>query len=196
MPEWPGSVARAYDDLLHGRASVDLEPSPLTVDVPADGWVEALGLARDTLGCTFFDWLSAVDEGDDGFRVVCHLARHRPGRVDHLLVRVLLPRERPSLRSAGAVFAGAPWHERETHEMFGIEFTAGDGAALAMDPLLLPPGFEGHPLRKDFVLASRAARPWPGVKEPGESGEPEVGGRRRLRPPGAPVPGEWGGSDG
>ena len=36
-------------------------------------------------------------------------------------------------------------------------------------PLLLPDQFVGHPLRKDFVLAARAAKPWPGAKEPGES---------------------------
>ncbi len=36
-------------------------------------------------------------------------------------------------------------------------------------PLLLPEGFEGTPLRKSFVLAARASKPWPGAKEPGES---------------------------
>ena len=49
--------------------------------------------------------------------------------------------------------------------MFGIEF---DGHPNLV-PLLLPDGFEGHPLRKDFVLAARAAKAWPGAKEPGES---------------------------
>ena len=37
-----------------------------------------------------------------------------------------------------------------------------------------PPEFEGHPLRKDFVLAARVVKPWPGAKEPGEGhGPPE-----------------------
>ena len=49
--------------------------------------------------------------------------------------------------------------------MFGIDF-AGHPHLV---PLLLPDGFEGHPLRKDFVLAARAAKAWPGAKEPGES---------------------------
>jgi NADH-quinone oxidoreductase subunit C len=195
MPEWSDSLVRAYDERLDGRASVDPATAPPTVDVVAEDWLEALGTARDTLGCGFFDWLSAVDEGADGFRVVCHLARHQPGRVEHLLVRTLLPRDRASVASAALLFAGAGWHERETHEMFGIDFTDDTGAVLELDALLLPPEFEGHPLRKDFVLASRAALPWPGAKEPGESGEPAVGGRRRLRPPGVPGPGEWGSSD-
>jgi NADH-quinone oxidoreductase subunit C len=64
-------------------------------------------------------------------------------------------------------------------------------------PLLLPDGFEGHPLRKDFVLASRVAKPWPGAKEPGESdhdlsAERSSPGRRRMLPPGVPAPDEWG----
>jgi NADH-quinone oxidoreductase subunit C len=61
-------------------------------------------------------------------------------------------------------------------------------------PLLLPDGFEGHPLRKDFVLAARAAKAWPGAKEPGESDADGHGApsRRKMRPPGVPDPDAWG----
>ena len=38
--------------------------------------------------------------------------------------------------------------------------------------LLLPEPFEGHPLRKDFPLMSREAKPWPGAAE-GEEEEEE-----------------------
>ena len=34
--------------------------------------------------------------------------------------------------------------------------------------LLLPEEFEGYPLRKEFALLTREAKPWPGAKEPGE----------------------------
>ncbi|MQS10388.1 NADH-quinone oxidoreductase subunit C, partial [Streptomyces alkaliphilus] len=92
-----------------------------------------------------------------------------------------------ALPTATGLWAGAAWHERETREMFGIEFT--DHPAPA--PLLLPDGFEGHPLRKDFVLAARVVKAWPGAKEPGEPGH---GGpkRRQMLPPGVPDPNEWG----
>jgi len=184
---WADRLQEAYG------GGVDAGTDPVAVDVPADRWVDAVTTARDVLGCTFFDWLSAVDEGGDGFRVVCHLAAHRPGAVDHLVVRTLLPREHPSLPSVAGVFAGARWHERETHEMFGIEVTEG-GEVLDLEPLLLPEEFEGHPLRKDFVLASRVARTWPGAKEPGESESTPVPkrSRRPARPPGVPDPEEWG----
>jgi NADH:ubiquinone oxidoreductase subunit C len=193
---WPSRVRAAYADAFEERAVVEDGFGPLAVDVPVDDWTDALLLARDGLDCTFFDFLSAVDEGpDDGFRLVCHLAAHRLPRgrvgVRHLVVRTMLAREAPVAPSVVGVFAGARWHERETHEMFGIDFTH-DGAVLELEKLLLPEEFEGHPLRKEFVLASRVAKPWPGAKEPGESEHDSSPSRRRTRPPGVPTPDEWG----
>ena len=190
---WPGRVRAAFAEVFGEDATVDEGFGPVSVDVPADRWVDAVELARDGLDCTFFDWLSAVDELADGFRVVCHLADHRPRGVEHLVLRTLVPRDAPVVASVSHVFAGARWHERETHEMFGVEFTAAGGERLELDKLLLPEEFEGHPLRKDFVLASRVAKPWPGAKEPGESEHQAAApSRRRTRPPGVPEPDQLG----
>jgi len=152
-----------------------------TVDVPPARWVAALTAARDELGCDFFDWLSAVDERPDGFRVVAHVWSVA-GRYG-LLIRTLLDPEESTVDSVVSVYPGAAWHERETYEMFGVGFAGHPDLA----PLLLPDGFEGHPLRKDFVLAARVAKPWPGAKEPGG----EHGKRAPMRPPGVPAPDEW-----
>jgi len=161
-----------------------------TVDLPPAVWVDALTAARDELGFTYFDWLTAVDQtdlaDDPGFDVVVHLwsvERHQ-----HLLLRTRVPAAAPSLDTATGVFAGASWHERETHEMFGLDFAGHPNLV----PLLLPDGFEGNPLRKDFVLAARAAKAWPGAKEPGESDEGGPPSRRKTRPPGVPDPDVWG----
>ncbi len=183
----------AFADALAETATVDEGFGPLTVDVPADRWVEALALARDELGCTFFDWLTAVDELADGFRVVATSPRTGATASSTCVCAPWCRAEDAacSPRSTG-VFAGRPWHERETYEMFGIDFT--EDGLLALVPLLLPEEFEGHPLRKEFVLAARVAKAWPGAKEPGESdgtAGPRTG-RRRARPPGAPEPEQWG----
>jgi NADH-quinone oxidoreductase subunit C len=192
-PAWRQRVAEAYVEGLDAAAGFPEGFEPVAVDVPAQRWVDAVRLARDTLGCTFFDWLSAVDELDDGFRLVCHLAARRTRGVEHLVVRTRVPRAEPVVASVAGVFAGARWHERETREMFGIGFTD-DGAELGLAPLLLADEFEGHPLRKDFVLASRVVKPWPGAQEPGESDtSPSPSrSRRRARPPGVPDPEDWG----
>ncbi|MFE3363289.1 NADH-quinone oxidoreductase subunit C, partial [Streptomyces globisporus] len=181
----PDAVTDVFGDGATAESAYDL----LTVDVPAADWLTALRTARDELGCTYFDWLSAVDEPGVGFRVCAHVAALGTGRVRRLLVRTTVPHDAAVLPSAIDVYAGAAWHERETHEMFGVAF---DGHPHLV-PLLLPEGFEGHPLRKDFVLAARVAKAWPGAKEPGEPAEGHTGPKRRaMLPPGVPDPNEWG----
>ncbi|WP_149826095.1 NADH-quinone oxidoreductase subunit C, partial [Streptomyces tailanensis] len=182
MTGWLPSPA---EELFGPEATAEESYEVLTVDVPPTSWTQALRTAHSTLGCTYFDWLSAVDEPGTGFRVSAHVVALNP--VRRLLLRTTVPHESPVLPTAVDVYAGAAWHERETHEMFGVRFEGHP----ALDHLLLPENFEGHPLRKDFVLAARVAKAWPGAKEPGES---EHGGpkRRQMLPPGVPDPNEWG----
>ncbi|MFC4492564.1 NADH-quinone oxidoreductase subunit C [Streptomyces ovatisporus] len=182
----PRDTVTLFGEGAHAEEAYGL----LTVDVPPGSWIPALETARDRLGCRYFDWLSAVDEPGTGFRVCAHvvlLPAVSGLYVQRLLLRTTVPHEAPVLPTATPVYAGAAWHERETREMFGVEFTGHPHPA----PLLLPETFEGHPLRKDFVLAARVAKAWPGAKEPGES---EHGGpkRRQMLPPGVPDPNEWG----
>ncbi len=176
-----GGVAGISDGGAYARA---------TVDVPVEAWRSAIGSARDDedLGCDFFDWLSAVDELAEGFAVVAHL--WSTARRHGVLVRTRVPRDGSvPLPSIVDIYPGAAWHERETYEMFGVAIADHPGG---LQPLLLPPQFEGHPLRKEFVLAARVAKPWPGAKEPGESHDPTAARRSPMRPHGVPAPGEWG----
>ncbi|WP_114907081.1 NADH-quinone oxidoreductase subunit C [Ornithinimicrobium murale] len=168
----------------------------ITREVQTAEWAEQVRAARED-GFDLFDWLSAVDqtdaEDDAGLDVLCHLIRTDPW--ERVLLRTRLP-DGAALDSITQVFRGAAWHERETHEMFGIDFTGfEDGSGHAMRPLLLPDGFEGTPLRKSFQLTARASKAWPGAKEPGEGGgdspgpddrKPRKRARRRLLPPGVP----------
>jgi NADH-quinone oxidoreductase subunit C len=189
-PPAPQDWADRITDAAVGGSVGDAFGLPV-IDVPADRWLPVLAAARDS-GLSWFDWLGGVDVLDEGFFVVVHLVDVSRQPPLHLLVRTLLPRDDPKLPTATGIYRGAAWHERETHEMFGIGFDGHPNLA----PLLLPDGFEGHPLRKDFVLVARAAKPWPGAKEPGESAEPRepargAPSRRRLLPPGVPDP-SWG----
>ncbi len=181
----PEEIAAFFSDALDGTARSQLSFGAVTVDVPPDRWVEAATVARDQLSAGFFDVLSAYDELDSGFAVVVHLwsveQRHS------VTLRTRVPRDAARLPTLTGVFRGANWHEREMFEMFGIVFEGHP----RLVPLLLPDGFEGHPLRKEFVLASRVTRPWPGAKEPGESAE-GAPSRRKVQALGVPDPAEWG----
>ena len=161
------------------EVSSDAGFGPVTVDVRREQWVAGLEAAR-AAGAEFFDLLTAYDLGEEGFAVVAHLAS--ADLADHLLLRTSVPRDEPALASATGVYRGASWHERETHEMFGIVFVGLERP----DPLLLPPGLGLAPLRKEVVLAARAVRPWPGERDPADSAGRA---RRRITPPG--VPADW-----
>lgn len=126
-----------------------------------------------SLRCEFFTFLSAIDRtefADDpgGLEVLVHL--YSPEHVFHVNVHVPVDLERPVCPSVTRLFAGALWHERETHEMFGIDF---EGHPKLVN-LYLPEDFEGTPLRKSFRLPSRMVKDWPGAKDPEEAA---AGGR-------------------
>jgi len=116
--------------------------------------------------CDLLDFVAGVDHAEEGLEVVTHLfsttLRH------NVRVKVRLPKDDPVCPSIADIYAGANWHERETMEMFGIDF---EGHPLPVKLLLSEP-FDAHPLRKDFVLMSREAKPWPGAVE-GEEEEEE-----------------------
>jgi NADH-quinone oxidoreductase subunit C len=182
---WADDVRVSFSD-AGVEASLSETFEEVTADVPAAFWVAALTISRDVLHLDYFDWLSAVDEQDEGYHVVAHL--YDPANHRRLLLRTAVSNEVAAVPTATAVFRGAAWHERETHEMFGIDFPGHP----YLIPLLLPDGFEGHPLRKEFVLAARAAKAWPGAKDPGESDSDNAPRRRKTLPPGVPDPAIWG----
>lgn len=202
---WPADLAASVAAALAVPADAvrasDADGTPC-LDVPVEAWLPALRHARDGLGCAFFDWLTAVDESDrdpPGLDVVAHVARppahgDRSSSAWHLLLRTRVPATQPRVDSATGVYAGAAWHERETAEMFGLDFPGyDDGSGHGLRTLLLPDGFEGTPLRKSFQLAARAAKAWPGAKEPGEShADAASPARRKLLPPGVPDAATWG----
>ncbi|MGH8884648.1 MAG: NADH-quinone oxidoreductase subunit C [Egibacteraceae bacterium] len=142
----------------------------LTVTVEPDALPDAARVCKEdsALWFDFFDFMAGVDERDAGFSVVTHLysVSHR----HHVTLRALAPggREAPKLPTLTGVYRGADWHEREAYDMFGIEFTGHPGL---LPRILTVENFEGFPLRKDFLLTSREAKPWPGAKEPEEHKE-------------------------
>jgi len=118
------------------------------------------------LACDYCDFVAGVDYQDEGLEVVTHL--HSTSHRHDVRVKVRLPKDATVCPTISDLFAGANWHEREAMEMFGLEF---EGHPQPVKLLLSEP-FEGHPLRKDFPLATREAKPWPGAAE-GEEEEEE-----------------------
>ncbi|HEX6262427.1 MAG TPA: NADH-quinone oxidoreductase subunit C, partial [Actinomycetota bacterium] len=168
----PPLPARDLIDRLRAQLGDDLTESSdqhgqAAIGVPPARYRETIEWLRDDdeLAFDFFDFLTAVDRGDEGFDVVVQL--WSTSRRHQARVKVRLPREDPRLPSIHDLFRGADWYERETWELFGIDFEGHPGLV----KLVLPEEFEGHPGRKDFPLATRIAKPWPGDEQIGEAEE-------------------------
>lgn len=167
-------AAAVGDGLRHDPRSV-----PEAYDVPPAAWHEAVAALR-AAGFTYLDFLTGVDRPDEAaVEVVAHLAAP-DDRWRHLLLRTRTDAAAPGLASVADLHLGAAWHERETREMFGVEFAGGDPR-----PLLLTVAAPVPPLRKHALLTARGVVPWPGAADPadGPGGNPS---RRRVRAPGVP----------
>ncbi|HEX2241192.1 MAG TPA: NADH-quinone oxidoreductase subunit C, partial [Actinomycetota bacterium] len=86
-------------------------------------------------------------------------------------VHVPVDLENPTCPTISDIYGGALWHERECHEMYGIDF---EGHPRLVN-LYLPEDFRGHPGLRSFKLPSRnLIKEWPGAKDPDEAA---AGGR-------------------
>jgi NADH-quinone oxidoreductase subunit C len=131
------------------------------IRVGPERYREVVETLRDDeeFACDYLDFVAGVDRGEDGFDVVAQL--YSTSRRHQVRVKVAAGREDPVAPSISDLYPGANWHERETWELFGIRF---DGHPQLVK-LVLPEQFEGHPLRKDFPLTTRLAKPWPGEEK-------------------------------
>ncbi len=133
LARFPNAAQRPGDSVLH-------------VVLAAESVREHLRFLRDSLQFDQLTFLTAIDRpAESRLEVVYRLFSYAAKAA--VMVRVMLPRDGARLDTVSDLYRTAEWHERETAEMFGIEFTNHP------DPrkLLLPDDLEGHPLRKDFT---------------------------------------------
>jgi NADH-quinone oxidoreductase subunit C len=168
-----------------GAEGYTVELDTVRINVSRDKWVETINTAREEL--ELFSWLSAidwskevevgdpvadVDDLEERFEVLCRLSSVK--NADGAIFVVTLAKDDATIPSLTSTIAGAEWHEREAHEMFGIDF---DGNTNLI-PLYLPDDFIGNPLLKSYPLIAREVKPWPGDVdvEPMPAVEEEAGG--------------------
>jgi NADH-quinone oxidoreductase subunit C len=154
-------IARLGEAVLsHDAGDGNREPSAL---LAKDALLDAARWLKEERGYVYLRSLTAVDfwqRGSPRFQVVYHLAaipagmlagdpRPRPEEPTRLLrLKVGLPEEGPVAPSLTGLFPTAGFHERETYDMFGIEFAGHPD----LRRILMPEGHEGFPLRKDHPL--------------------------------------------
>ena len=116
-------------------------------------WIDPASLLK--IGRTVYDdpdldfqFLTSVSAVDyiEYFELVYHLLSMRKNHSAVIKTRVF-DREAPSVPSVIDVWRGADLQEREIWDLMGVSF---DGHP-NMKRVLLWEGFEGHPLRKDYL---------------------------------------------
>ena len=137
------------------------------VEVAAGSLVEVARFLRDepALRFNFLHCVTGVDycepdpkkaakvDWQPHVEVLYHLSsmvhRHR------ILVKLILPRwkddvvgQLPEVPSVSGIWSTANWHERETYDLMGVWFTGHPD----LRRILCPEDWEGHPLRKDYVM--------------------------------------------
>jgi NADH-quinone oxidoreductase subunit C len=119
------------------------------VFVGATQIVDALTWLRDQQGFELLSAMTAVDywpQTEPRFHVIYQLTSVANNLC--LIVRVPVNGDQPEVPTVSGIYACANWREREIWDMFGIRFAGHP------DPrrILMPPDWEGHPLRKDYPL--------------------------------------------
>ena len=122
------------------------EGPALTVNVPVERWLELGRFAKDTLGCRYFSFSTAVDWKEQGLEVVTRVENLDAGFT--VTLRTKLPAGETRCPSLVSVWRGADWMERECYDMFGIRFEGHPD----LRRILLPQDWEGHPLLKSYAV--------------------------------------------
>ena len=142
---------RFGDALLHHEIQSGDEH---VVFIPADRNVEILKWLRDEQQFDLLKDVTGVDYGGGRPIQVIYELWSIPLRRQ-LRVKVELPLDALEVRTVVPLWSTANWLERETYDMFGVQFEGHPD----LRRILMPDNYaEGHPLRKDFPLRGRFSR--------------------------------------
>lgn len=95
-----------------------------------------------------FDQLSVITGVDYEDRVESIYNLFSYDNKQNLVLKVILDHDNPEVDSLTSLWKGANWLERETYDLVGIKFTGHPN----LTRILLPEGWNGHPLRKDYDM--------------------------------------------
>jgi NADH-quinone oxidoreductase subunit C len=93
----------------------------------------------------FIESITGVDWIDDQQLEAVYDFNHFD-ELCRVVIRTRTDRNNPAIPTISHLYQGANWHERETHDFFGIKFIGHPN----LEPLLLPEDADFHPLLKDF----------------------------------------------
>jgi NADH-quinone oxidoreductase subunit C len=149
-----GEEAEAAAPETGETAEAVAPPGPQETDYPAKGYHLDAALPPEKIVAAveilnredfFLETITGVDWIDAQQLEVVYDFNHFDENC-RVVLRSMLDRSKPEIPTISDIYQGANWHERETHDFFGIVFTGHPN----LEPLLLPEDADFHPLLKDF----------------------------------------------
>src|SRR5215510_14320648 len=127
------------------------ERGELTLEIAAAKINSICGLLKYDQQFVRLSTVTAVDRwpAEPRFEVVYHL--HSLDRNERVRVKCRIGGDQPAIESVTGVWRGANWYEREVFDLFGIQFVGHPN----LTRILMPEGWEGHPLRKDYPITGQ-----------------------------------------
>lgn len=124
------------------------EESRASIVAKSETYIEVAETLRDDYGFVIPIAGGAIDYPEEE-KMEMFYYLNSPESEFIVIYKIDVKRDKPVLPSLTKVWEAMSFHERETWEMFGIDFEGHDNLVT----LLLPPGWdEGYPLRKDYKL--------------------------------------------
>ena len=168
------AVSRVEDAILDAKEQV----GEITLFVDRDRIVDVARAFKDD-GFNYLVDLCGIDyskyPNHGGLRFSVAYTLYSFQKNNRVRLRVWTDDKWP-IPSVSGIWKTANWHERETYDMFGINFSGHPN----LERILMWEGFNGHPLRKDFPIRGidTGARIYPevfpegGGPKPGSTGKP------------------------
>jgi len=121
----------------------------VVVEVSPDKLARIASLLRDR-GFDHVASVEGIDRPKEGVVEVVYQAESYDENLRGVIIelKTKVPRDKPELDTLIDVWPNAFYMERETWDLVGVVFRGHP----ELKRLLMPPDWEGHPLRKDFVV--------------------------------------------
>ncbi|XNL28549.1 NADH-quinone oxidoreductase subunit C [Longispora sp. K20-0274] len=146
-------LEEAFPEFHDAIEMVVVDRGELTLHVQASRILDVARVLRDDAAlryemCSSVSGVDYLDAADDPRRL--HVVYHLTSMTYRRRIRLeaAVTAENPKLPSVTSIYPTADWQERETFDMFGIDFEGHPG----LTRILMPDDWEGHPQRKDYPL--------------------------------------------
>lgn len=128
--------------------SIDHHEENNVIFVTSEKWFEIAEELKNNKDLTF-DYLMCVTGYDNGTGNTLGVAYnfYSTSKKHYLEIRIEVERDNPVIPSVEKLWKTADWLERETFDLYGIDFSG----HWDLRRILLPADWEGYPLRKDFT---------------------------------------------